>query len=656
MSIRLDSALRATRLALPALATGLLAFNAGGFFAGTTALAACVLCLALVLRLTIADRPWEGWSAALAVASGAGVALAAWMLVSSAWSDSAGRALLEFDRALLYVLALVLGGLFVARPVDLSVLLRWLAAVLVIICVASLLTRLAPDAFPSDRAFTNDRLTFPLTYWNGMGILAALALVLCAHLASSARESAAVRVLAAMAVPAVAVTLYFTFSRGGIAAAIVGVAAYLVLGHPRGLLPALVAVVPVTVYALSEAYGADLLATGQFADPVAAGQREHVVRVVAGCMAAGGLLRALGLVLDRRLADVRVAAHVRGRLWLVAVAAAALAVAVVSVATDLPRRLDEERREFSRGAILPGSSDLRERLTQTGNNGRIANWRVARDAFAEHPVRGTGAGTYRLLWEEDRPRPAFQVNDGHSLYLETAAELGLVGLVLLAVTLLTPLVVAATRLRGPEHDAIAAFLAAGGALLLHAAVDWDWELPVLFVWYFAAAGIVLAAREPRSPVEPGRMTRLLGGLACLVVLLTPAFVVASQGPLDRSVTAFSRGDCRAAVDAALDSLDVLRVRPEPYEILGYCDVRAGQRALAVRAMRSAQRRDPGNWQYAYGLAIVQALNGEDPRAAAGLARRLNPLEELAVDLERRLRPADPERRRRVAATADIPFQ
>ena len=55
-------------------------------------------------------------------------------------------------------------------------------------------------------------------------------------------------------------TLYFTFSRGGIAAVLAGLVLYLVLAHPRGLLGALPAVGLPVAFALHRAYGADLLA------------------------------------------------------------------------------------------------------------------------------------------------------------------------------------------------------------------------------------------------------------------------------------------------------------------------------------------------------------------------------------------------------------
>jgi Flp pilus assembly protein TadD len=133
-------------------------------------------------------------------------------------------------------------------------------------------------------------------------------------------------------------------------------------------------------------------------------------------------------------------------------------------------------------------------------------------------------------------------------------------------------------------------------------------------------------------------------------------VVLSQARLDDATRAFKDDDCTTAVDASLNSISMLGVRPEPFELVGYCDLRAGQSRLAVRAMESARTRDPHDWQYAYGLAIAQAFDGQDPRAMAALARRLNPQEALARDLDEALRRSGPGRWPRVAARARIPSQ
>jgi uncharacterized membrane protein YhaH (DUF805 family) len=331
---------------------------------------------------------------------------------------------------------------------------------------------------------------------------------------------------------------------------------------------------------------------------------------------------------------------------------AVLLALVAAVALDAPGRVDRELDAFRAGNVVPVTGDARDRLSERGNNGRLDVWRAALDGFEQEPLHGVGAGTFRQLWQRERPN-TMVINDGHSLYLEVLAELGVVGLLLLVAALLVPLVVAARRLRGAERHAHAAFLAAAAVLLIHAGVDWDWEMPALWMWFFGAAGVVLAGSSVRSGA-PARVTRVLVALGCLVLAATPALVVTSQPALTESRQAFVRGDCDMAVDRALASLENLRVWAEAYEILGYCNLRGDEVDLALRSMRAAHEHDPDDWQFAYGLAIAQAFAGEDPRPAAALAVRLNPQEELAVELSRRLRAADPERWPRVAARAGIP--
>jgi hypothetical protein len=322
---------------------------------------------------------------------------------------------------------------------------------------------------------------------------------------------------------------------------------------------------------------------------------------------------------------------------------------------DAPARARAQYHAFVSGNIVDEGTDIRSRFTATGNNGRLDFWRVDRDAFSSQPLHGTGAGTYELQWQLRRPADNKAV-DGHSLYLETLAELGIVGLALVLVLLGSVLAGPIRGLRGSERHASAAVVAAGVALLVHAGVDWDWEMPALFIWLFCAGGIAAASPPTRPHRSPARLSRVLAGLACLLLAVTPLSVAFSQSSLTRAAHAFASGDCRTAVDAALGSIGAMRVRPDPYEILGYCDLRAGQDELAVRAMSSAQRRDPRSWRYAYGLAVARALSGSDPRAELAKALRLNPRSRSARDLAQRLRerPSRPAGWRRAAAGARLP--
>ena len=94
----------------PAAVTAYLALRSGGFFAGAPAIVAVVLGIALTLRLTLAESPFEGFGPAMICATVGLGCFAAWTLVSALWSHAPAQALVEFDRALMYWLGLVLFG------------------------------------------------------------------------------------------------------------------------------------------------------------------------------------------------------------------------------------------------------------------------------------------------------------------------------------------------------------------------------------------------------------------------------------------------------------------------------------------------------------------------------------------------------------------
>jgi len=635
--------------------TLVLAFRAGGFFPAVTGWVVIALCATLVLHITLSERPFAGWSRTLTVATGALALLAAWTLLSGAWSDAQARALPEFDRALAYLLVVVLAGAGARRAGDLPALVRWTGFAIGVVCVAAVLSRVVPEAVPTDPGFDADRLAFPLTYWNALGAFSAIGLVVLLCVSCSAAQPPWARIAAAGLLPVVAATLLLTFSRGGLAAAAIGLLLFAAIGRRRGLVVALPAAALPTSALIAIVLGSERLTSEHFATAAAAGERRRVLVALVAAALAAAMLRAVGLVADRRLA----AARPRGgrRAAVAAVLVAVAAVAGLAVAVDLPARIEDQRRAFVEGDVVPVTSDPSDRLTQAGNNGRLAQWRVALDTFEAEPLRGTGAGTYRLAWERDRPPGSAPAVDGHSLYLETLAELGVPGLAALAVALGALLFALARGLRGPDRDAHAALLAAALALLAHAAIDWDWEMPVLWIWLLAAGGLAAAgAARPGAGRPLPRMARVVAGLAVLLATLTPWSVIRSESALGSAVSAFKSGDCGAAASAALDSLGALDVRAEPLEILGYCDIRARRPGLAVDAMRAALARDPGAWQYAYGLAVALAVAGEDPRAAAAEALRRNPLDQRARHLERALREAGPRRWPRVAMRAAIPLR
>ncbi|HWI06283.1 MAG TPA: O-antigen ligase family protein [Solirubrobacteraceae bacterium] len=631
------------------------AFASGGFLPGPVGLGATALAGLLVLRITLARRPWGALSAGYVAGAVALGLLTVWTLLSGTWSGATARAVIEHDRVLLYLLAFVVVGAVGRSPERLRWALRAIAAAAFVVCLCGLVTRVAPDVWPIEPGDVGGRLSYPLGYWNALGLMAAIGIVTTFALTCDVREAPVVRVLAAAALPALGATLLLTFSRGAIAVCVLGLVALVIVGRPRALLSGLLVGAPSVAVAVASAYGADLLTTPEATGAAATAQGHDVAEVVAICAVLAAAGRAVLLALDRRLQRLALPPALRRPAvgWAAAGVIAVAGVALV-FALGAPAAVSRQYDRFVGGdEVALAHRDVRGRLGDTGNNGRIQQWQVALSAFERAPLRGEGAGTFALEWDRHRPE-AYQVEDGHSLYLEVLAELGAVGLVLVLAAIVLVLAGFAARARGPDRVVGGALLAAGLTWAVHAGIDWDWEMPAVTAWLFAAGGLALAApagTEP--PMRAPPVARIVVALGCLLVAVAPARVYLSEQPLRESARAFARGDCATAVDRALDSTEMLGMRPEPFILLGYCNVRLGQSGLAVRAMRNAVRRDPGNWEGHYGLALARAAAGEDPRPSLREARRLNPRAPLVAETTRLLGD-DPDAWRSRVLRAQLP--
>ncbi len=612
---------RLQRTAVAAAVFGL-ALAQGGYSARFLG-AACAVVWWAVAAGALARR-WDRASvpvpAALAIGSLAGLAIVS--ALSMGWASDGGAAFNAAVRSALYagILALVVvaSGRGGPRP--------WIDGLAIGIALAAALalgSRLESGLPGGDTEIARylpsaaGRLSYPLGYWNALAALLAIGIVTLAHLAAEAR-SAIPRALAAAAIPMEALALYLTSSRGGVLAAAVGLAVLLAAGRARsrtlasGALSAVGAGILVLLASRRHALldGLD--------HPGAGDQGTQILIATLAVTAAVGLAR---LALDRAIARI---ALPRGAGLALGAVAAALAVGAL-VAADPAERFDEFRAPPSGAQV--GSDFVSSHFASGNGSGRWQYWSAAASAWEGEPLRGIGAGGYEAYWNQhgSLTTPA---RNAHSLFLETLAELGILGIAFPIAFFAIPAVTGVRRLGGESRRDVAAGLAVLAAGATSAAIDWTFQVPAAFAPVVLAAGL-LAGGATRTGI-PRRVAPRWSGAAAVAFGVTAiwagALVFASQQRLADSQSAVRDHDLAAAARAAADAhaLEPWSAASDLQQAL--VRERAGDLGGAWASIRDAIGEAPQDWRLRLVEARLDVKAGDvhGGRAALSEARRLNP--------------------------------
>ena len=223
------------------------------------------------------------------------------------------------------------------------------------------------------------------------------------------------------------------------------------------------------------------------------------------------------------------------------------------------------------------------------------------------------------------------VRDAHSLYVETLSELGVVGLVLLAIMLGTPLV-AAYGARGVAL--VPAAVGAYSAFVLHNAVDWDWELSGVALTGLLAGCLLLVVRH-RPPERRIAVSARAAGVAGAGILAIFAGVAAvGNGALAKARTANDQHRYAVAESHARLARRWMPWSPEPLLALGEARLEGGDPLGAAASFRRAISIDDHSWEA--WLDLAASTRGAVRRHAIARARALYPRSPEIMEFEEEL--------------------
>jgi O-Antigen ligase len=597
-----------------------LAFHGGGFDLVDRQETAVVVWWAIAAGFAIGVLPRGRLDRSLIMPGAALAGLVCWTFLSLSWTESDERTWEELSRLLGYAGFAVLAWATLNRYTFRAAAAGLSAAAFGVSLVA-VASRLAPADFPVDEvaiAFDTDRLNYPFDYWNAVAAWGSISIAIGLCWSAHARH-AAVRALCLAAVPVAGLAVYLTYSRGGVLSAALAVIAALALSRNRWTAAIHAAVagagtgVAILVVranpAIADATG------GAGGEAVAAA----LLLAALGCGGLAALTAATGIDrvrVEPRVARIGVPAAVASLLLVVGIAGHGL----VSDAWD----------EFTEDEVSRGTGTTR--LTTAGGD-RNEVWSSALDAFGSDSFKGIGPGTFEYWWSRDG-RIDSPVVDAHSLYLETMAELGAVGLLLLLAVagglILVALRGRARARRTTDLGASAAMTAGFVVFLFHAGLDWLWEFPALVALGVGGAAIAAAATSSRRASE----TRLAPALRVAAVAAAFAFGFAQVPGLTAtervrdSERELADGRARQALASADEAVSAEPWAATPRSQRALAEESLGDLEAARDDLLEAREREPTNWRWAAQLARVEGALG-DPAAAAAANRDARTLNRVA---------------------------
>ncbi len=560
-------------------------------------------------------------------------AFAVWTALGIPDSESAERTLAETGRLSCYVGVLALALILQTRAGSRHVL-NGVATAIGLVTLLAVLSRLHPQLFPQNAQHEflptqAKRLSYPLNYWNALAGFMAMGTVLLLATAATARTRAG-QAIAAAAVPLTGLGVYLAISRSGAIVIVVGLAVYALLTHDRlARLATLATTGGAAAILIVAADQRPALQTGVDTATARAQGSDLIVLALLVCAGTGLIHVAIELLARHTWRPRYLRIGRRTATFTTAIATAAALAAFFG--SSLNNQAADRWHEFKQPPAVAGQpsyNNVFDRLQSSAGQGRWQYWEVAADAYHDQPTTGIGAGSFEFYWARHASIGG-SITDAHSLYVQTLAETGWIGLaLLLGLVALTVLGGAARALRtkqGTERVLLAGATAAVTVFWLQAAIEWTWQIAVMPVALLFCTAVIVGHRDPHT--TPARLpARTLTTAAAIAAFLPIALGLTTLVQVRESQQAVRDNNPGLALDAARRAEAVAGTSTTALLQQALVLERLNRIDEATAAAVKATRQEPTNWRTWLVRSRLELRLGADRDALASFrkARRLNP--------------------------------
>ena len=447
-----------------------------------------------------ADVPRIAW-----VLVGLLVVLVAVKGLSLTWSIGRAETVQELLRSSMYLAAFALAAASLSSWRLLGPLVDGMSLIAGVVAGYGVIQKVNPVEYPANST-DGVRVGSTLEYANTVAVVLGMGIALGLGRLTQLKNPVARGLYAALILVFGAI-LYLTFSRGGMLALAAGlVVLFAVSGRRLEMFGSLLLVSGPLAWLVWRVQGLDTFFeyVSEEAPKAADGAAFRNYLIVAVVQAF--LLQTIYAFLVGRY---ELTPALRRSLGIAAVVAVLVGMGAVGLLVYGGQQgSDELLGAFSRK--VEDTDDVRDRLTSLSSNSRSNYWRVAWEEWKEHPLTGTGAGTFQYTWLENRPGFG-GVRQVHNIYLEQGTETGVLAFLALAgfASLLLGYLVWATWRTGSGENGdrkvlLAGLTAAMAVYLVSSALEWHWYIPPSTLYFFILAGVAirLAARTER-PLSNG---------------------------------------------------------------------------------------------------------------------------------------------------------